>query len=145
MRGVLTVGRMMVSSPSVVGSFIIVLDGWAGLEQQVENAREDSRINTARIAELAQERDQARHDAQNSIAAMAEEQQAFVNSCRKRGQQLMDKAQTEYDAFLRVLACVLQGVFQLSEVRVHRITLVAAEGRVRQVGAFGRVRFDEFT
>ncbi len=71
------------------------------MEQQVENAREDSRINTARIAELAQERDQARHDAQNSIAAMAEEQQAFVNSCRKRGQQLMDKAQTEYDAQLK--------------------------------------------
>lgn len=71
------------------------------MEQQVENAREDSRINTARIAELAQERDQARHDAQNSIAAMAEEQQAFVNSCRKRGQQLMDKAQTEYDAKLK--------------------------------------------
>ena len=36
-----------------------------------------------------------------AIAAMAEEQQAFVNSCRKRGQQLMDKAQTEYDAKLK--------------------------------------------
>lgn len=71
------------------------------MERQVKTAREDSRVNAARVAELAQERDQARHDAQNSIAAMAEEQQAFVNSCRERGQQLMDKAQTEYDAKLK--------------------------------------------
>lgn len=71
------------------------------MEHQLAAAEEDSRRNTARIAELAQERDQARHDAQNSIAAMAEEQQAFVNACRTRGQQLVDKAQHEYDAKLK--------------------------------------------
>ena len=71
------------------------------MEQQLATAEEDSRRNTARIAELAQERDQARHDAQNSIAAMAEEQQAFVNACRTRGQQIVDKAQHEYDAKLK--------------------------------------------
>lgn len=70
-------------------------------QRRLNAALDDNAASTQRINALTQERDQARHDAQNSIAAMAEEQQAFVNACRARGQQLMDKAQTEYDAKLR--------------------------------------------
>lgn len=64
--------------------------------QQRELIEENKRLATHN-EQLRDQLEQARHDAANSIEALAKQQQGFVNDCRARGERLVQEAQQQCD------------------------------------------------
>ncbi|RYQ33110.1 hypothetical protein PG2009B_0981 [Bifidobacterium pseudolongum subsp. globosum] len=64
--------------------------------QQRELIEENKRL-AAHNEQLRDQLEQARHDAANSIEALAKQQQGFVNDCRARGERLITEAQQQCD------------------------------------------------